>query len=100
VKENKRFERSSKLNLLISNSLGTRITNFFSKFKFKLRKFFLSKKDFKLLMGVIIFIALGCVIYFTLLFGFKIKLDFILNFSRLSLVFYWLAKVTELFVFK
>ena len=62
VKENNRFERSSKLNLLISNTLGTRITNFFSKFKFKLRKFFLGKKDFKLLMGVIIFIALLVII--------------------------------------
>lgn len=100
VKENNRFERSSKLNLLISNSLGTRITNFFSKFKFKLRKFFIGKRDFKLLVGILIFSILGHLIYFILLFGFKIRLDFLLDISRLSLVFYWISKVVELFIFK
>lgn len=53
---------------------------------------------FSLIISILTIV--GYVIYFTLLFGFKIRLDFILNISRLSLVFYWLAKVAELFVFK
>lgn len=100
VKEHNRFERSSKLNLLISDTFKTKITNFFSKFKFKLRKFFIGKRDFKLLVGILIFSILGHLIYFILLFGFKIRLDFLLDISRLSLVFYWISKVVELFIFK
>ena len=100
VKENNRFERGNKLNILISDSFLTRIKSFFSKFKFKLRKFFIKNNDLKLLWHLLIFMILGYLIYFILLFGFKIKLDFILNISRSSLVFYWFVKVTELAVFK